>query len=82
MTWENVRLNIAIGPFVEMTFESRPSCGKIVQFVGMDYEIGLVVEIGLVMGIGMFGGIGPVVSLTYIHHKRDVEGHRHQGTEN
>ena len=48
-----------------MTFESRPSCGKIVPFVGMDYEIGRVVEIGLVMGIGLFGGTGPVVSLTY-----------------
>ena len=40
--------------------------GKIVPFVGMDYEIGLVVEIGLVMGIGLSGGTGPVVSLTYI----------------
>ena len=57
-------LNIAIGPFVEMTFESRPSCGKIVPFVGMYYEIGLVVEISLVMGISLFGGTGPVVSLT------------------
>ena len=66
MTWENITLNIAIGPFVEMTFESRPSCGKIVPFVGMDYEIGLVVEIGLVMGIGLLGGTGPVLSLTYI----------------
>ena len=60
-------LNIAIGPFVEMAFESRASCGKIVLFVGMDYEIGLVVEIGLVMGIGLFGGTGPFVSLTYIY---------------
>ena len=49
-----------------MKFKSRPSCGKIVPFVGMDCEIGLVVEIGLVMGIGLFGGTGPVVSLTYM----------------
>ena len=55
MTWENVTLNIAIGPFGEMTFESWPSSGKIVPFVGMDYEISLVVEIGLVVGIGLFG---------------------------
>ena len=28
LTWENVTLPIAIGPFVEMTFESWPSLGK------------------------------------------------------
>ena len=63
----NVTLQIAIGPFVNMTFESRPSCGKIGPFVGLEYEIGQFVGIGPVVGIGQFGGTGPVVSLTNIH---------------
>ena len=59
-------LHNAIGPFVNMTFESRHSCGKIGPFVGMDYEIGQFVGIGPVVGIGLFGGTGLVVSLTCI----------------
>ena len=51
MTRENVTLHIAIGPFVNMTFESRPSCGKNGPFVGLDYEIGPFVGIGPVVGI-------------------------------
>ena len=63
----NVTLHIAIGPFVNMTFESRPSCGKtmIGPFVGLDYENVPFVGIGPVVGIGLFGGTDPVVSLTY-----------------
>ena len=66
LTRGNVTLHIAIGPFVKMTFESRPSCGKIGLFVGLDYEIGPFVGIGPVVGIGLFGGTGPFVSLTYM----------------
>ena len=51
---------------MEMTFESRPSCGKIRPIVGKDKEIGPVVIIGPVVGIGLFGGTGPVVSLAYL----------------
>ena len=64
--WKNVTLNIAFGSFMEMTFESRPSCGKIGPFVGKDETIGPVVRIGPFVGIGQFGGTGPVVSLTYM----------------
>ena len=66
LTRGNVTLHNAIGPFVKMTFESRPSCGKIGLFVGFDYEIGPFVGIGPVVGIGLFGETGPFVSLTYI----------------
>ena len=62
----NVTLHVAIGPFVKMTFESRPSCGKNGPFVGLDHKIGPFVGIGPVVGIGLFGGTGPVVSLTYM----------------
>ena len=41
----NVTLHIATGPFVKMTFESRPSLGRIEPFVGLYYEIGPLVEI-------------------------------------
>ena len=51
LTWENVTLNIAIGPFVRMTLRSRPSCGEIGPFVGISDEIGLVVGIGPVVEI-------------------------------
>ena len=66
LTWENVTPNIEFGLFVEMTFESRSSCGKIGPFVGKDETIGPVVRIGPFVGIGLFGGTGPVVSLTNI----------------
>ena len=66
LTRGNVTLHIAIGPFVNMTFESRSGCGKIGPFVGLDYEIGPFVGIDPVVGIGLFGGTGLVVSLTYI----------------
>ena len=67
MTRGNVTQNIAIGPFVEMTFESRPSCAKNQPFVRKDTEFSPVVRIGPVVGIGLIGGTGPVVSLTYIY---------------
>ena len=68
--WENVTLNIAFGLFVEMTFESRSSCGKNRPFVGKDETIGPVVRIGPFAGICLFGGTGPVVSLTNIYQLR------------
>ena len=63
LTRGNVTLNIAIGPFVRMTLQSRPSCGENRPVFD---EIGLVVGIGPDVGIGLFGGTGLVVSLTYI----------------
>ena len=68
LTRGNVTLHDAIGPFVNMTFESRPSCGENwpIQVVGLNFEIGPFVGIGPVVGIGLFGGTGLVVSLTHI----------------
>ena len=70
----NVTLQIAIGPFVNMTFKVGPVVGKIGPFVGLDYEIGTFVGIGPVVGIGLFGGTGPVVSLTYLSNIYPVIG--------
>ena len=68
LTRGNVTLHIAIGQFVKMTFESRPTCEKIGLFVGLDYEIDPFVGIGPVVGICLFGGTDPFVSLTSIPH--------------
>ena len=70
------------GLFVGMTYHFRPVCGiGPVVGIGLFRGPGPVVSLTFVEGLCYLYSL-TVVSLTYIHQKRDAEGHRHQGTEN